>query len=155
MSINRNVALGTSFLLEIPLFPELNYFVQNAELPSITMGGVDTPYKNHQGILPSNRIDFDPLNLTFLVDEEYENWYSLVCWFERIRTGRGAILDEMSDITLHLVNSNKNFNKEIIFRSAFPSFVGSLPLDSGSVDADPVICSATFRYQYFEMVKSA
>ena len=71
--INRNPALGVNFLLEIPQAKELNYFIQTVDVPGLTMAGVDTPFKNVQASVPSNRIDFDQLNLTFIVDEGVEN----------------------------------------------------------------------------------
>ena len=42
--MNRNQALGNSFLFHIPGFGEANYFVQTVELPSLSMVGVETPF---------------------------------------------------------------------------------------------------------------
>lgn len=152
--MNYNAAIQTSFMLEIPQFKELNYFIQTAEVPGLTMAGVDAPFKNFQGSVPSNRIDFDQLNLTFLVDEEWENWYSIVQWMKRIRRNDRPILDDMSDLTLHLTNSNKNLNKQIVFRGAYPVLLGTLPLESAVVDTNPLVCSLAFRYQEYEMKKA-
>ena len=152
--MNYNAAIQTSFMLEIPKFKELNYFIQTAEVPGLTMAGVDAPFKNFQGSVPSNRIDFDQLNLTFLVDEEWENWYSIVQWMKRIRRNDRPILDDMSDLTLHLTDSNKNLNKQIIFRGAYPVLLGTLPLESAVVDTNPLVCSLAFRYQEYEMKKA-
>lgn len=152
--MNYNAAIQTSYMLEIPMFKELNYFIQSAEVPGLTMAGVDTPFKNFQGNVPSNRIDFDQLNLTFLVDEEWSNWYSLVEWMKRIRRNDRPILEDMSDLTLHLTNSNKNLNKQIIFRGAYPVLIGTLPLETAVVDTTPLVCSLAFRYQEYEMKKA-
>lgn len=151
---NFNPAVGSSFLLELPNNPGINYFVQTAEVPGLTMGGIDTPYKNHQGVQPSNRIDFDPLNVTFLVDENWNNWWSLLLWMYKIRTGKVSINDEMVDITLHLVNTNKNLNKRLKFFGAFPTMVSSMQLDSTNIESNVLVCSATFRYQYYEMIEA-
>ncbi|ASD50381.1 deoxynucleotide monophosphate kinase [Acidovorax phage ACP17] len=152
--MNYNQALGTSFLLEIPFLEEVNYFCQTAEVPGLTMAGVDTPFKNFQGAMPSNRIDFDQLNITFLVDEQWTNWYSILEWMKRIRRGNAPLPKEMVDITLHLLNSNKNLNKQLVFRGAFPVMLGTLPLESSVVDVDPLVCSLAFRFQDYEMTKA-
>lgn len=149
--INRNPALGVNFLLEIPQAKELNYFIQTVDVPGLTMAGVDTPFKNVQASVPSNRIDFDQLNLTFIVDEGWANWNYVFEWMKRIRTGNSAISDTMTDITLNLVNSNKNLNKIMVFRGAYPTLLGTLPLDSTVVDSNPLVCSLSFRYQDFEL----
>jgi hypothetical protein len=149
--INRNPALAVNFLLEIPLAKELNYFVQTVDVPGLTMAGVETPYRNVQANVPSNRIDYDQLNLTFIVDENWANWNYVFEWMKRIRTGNSAISDTMTDITLNLVNSNKNLNKIMVFRGAYPTLLGALPLDSTVVDSNPLVCSLSFRYQDFEL----
>jgi hypothetical protein len=149
--INRNPALAVNFLLEIPLAKELNYFVQTVDVPGLTMAGVETPYRNVQANVPSNRIDYDQLNLTFIVDENWANWNYVFEWMKRIRTGNSAISDTMTDITLNLVNSNKNLNKIMVFRGAYPTLLGTLPLDSTVVDSNPLVCSLSFRYQDFEL----
>lgn len=151
MTLNRNPSLNTSFLLEIPKFKEVSYFVTNCEVPGLTMSGIETPFKNNQGVLPSNRIDYDPLTVNFIIDEEWANWWSIVQWMQRIRKNDVPIVDDMSDMTLHLVNSNKNLNRVIVFNLAFPTMIASVPLESNTVDAIPVLCSCTFRYQSYEM----
>ena len=83
--INRNPALAVNFLLEIPLAKELNYFIQTVDVPGLTMAGVDTPFRNVQANVPSNRIDYDQLNLTFLVDENWANWNYVFEWMKRFR----------------------------------------------------------------------
>lgn len=152
-TLNRNPALGTSFLLEIPGARHLNYFVQTAALPGLMMGGVDSPYTNHQASVPSNRIEFEPLNLTFLIDEEWRNWEFIFDWMKRIRRGRETILEVMSNVTLHLVNSNKNMNVQVEFQGAYPSTLSELPLESSTVDSLPLVATVSFRYQDYSIVR--
>lgn len=150
--MNINPAISTNFLLEIPLFPELNYFIQTTEVPGITMAGVDLPYKNIYGNVPSNRIDYDQLNVTFLVDEDWTNWHSLVRWMARIKTGKDTILTEMCDMTLHLKNSNKTLGKRLLFCGGYPVSLGTLNLESSTTDATNLVCSASFKYQHYDML---
>jgi hypothetical protein len=77
MATNRNQALGTSFKLDIPGLEAFNYFVQETEIPSISMAGVSVPYQSYQTNVPSNRLEFDELPVQFLIDEEYGNWTAL------------------------------------------------------------------------------
>jgi len=152
--INRNPALGTSFKLEIPGFEAVNYFVQSTELPSVTMGGVDAPYQNHQTSVPSNRIEFDPLNINFRVDEDYANYESLFHWMVETTMTEPVVPNQMRNITLHITNSSKNHKMAVRFHKAYPTMLAALPLDSTVNDAIPIVCSAMFRYQYFEIVRN-
>lgn len=154
--INRNSALGTSFKLEIPGFEEVNYFIQTTELPGMTMSGVDTPYQKFATNVPSNRIEFDPLNFTMIVDEDYRNYESIYQWMvDILRTEpvAGAESGMMKDVTLHILNSNKRGIAAIRFHRAYPTMLSAIPLESSTTDAVPPVCSVMFRYQFFEIVR--
>ncbi len=153
-SINRNPALGTSFKLEIPGFEEVNYFVQTTELPSVTMSGVDAPYQNYATNVPSNRIEFDPMNLTFLVDEDFANYEKLYHWMVETTMTEPVVPEMMKNITLHLTNSSKNHKLSFRYHKAYPTMLSALPFDSTVTDAIPLTCSASFRYQYFEIIRN-
>jgi len=152
-TFNRNSALGTSFKLEIPGMEQLNYFVQSTSLPSVSMNGIDSPYKNNQGALPSNRIDYEPVSFEFMVDEDYDNYDSLRLWMHRIERNNRPLIQELADISLFLTSSNKLINKKVVFYGAFPVYLTEIPLASDTDDANPVKCTAIFRFQYFEIQK--
>lgn len=149
--MNYNQAIGTSFKLEIPEFREINYFIQTTELPGMTMGGVDSPFDNHATNMPSNRIEYDPLNLTFLVDEDFENYNRLRLWMHQV-VGTEPVVDAMKNLTLHVLDSNKKPIRGVRFYKAYPTMMSAIPLESSNTDAVPVVCNATFRYQFFDMV---
>lgn len=158
---NYNQALSTSFKLEIPGASSFNYFVQITSLPSLNAAGVETPYKNHQGVVPSNRIDYDPLNVNLLVDEDYENWDYLRLWMHKAAgyayntsTREPPISEEMKDIDLHILNSNKQSIKIVRFFGAFPVMLGELSLETSVTDPQPIISSVVFRYQYYDFLKA-
>ncbi len=148
--INRNQALSTSFKLEIPGLEEVNYFIQSAPFPGINMPGVDTPYMNKSASVPSNRIEYDPLNLIMLVDEDFENRNQIQLWMHKYAYGDLPINAIHKDITLHLLNSNKVPFMDLIFHSAYPTAIGELTFESGTSDPSPMTCSLTFRYQWYE-----
>lgn len=154
--INRNPAIGTSFKLEIPGFEEVNYFVQTVELPGVTMSGVDSPYQKFATNVPSNRMEFDPLNCTFLVDEDFTNYEELYGWMldiTRTEPVAAAETGMMKNLTLHLTNSNKNSIIAVKFHRAYPTMLSPLPLESSTTDAVPIVCNAMFRYQAFEIIR--
>lgn len=149
--INYNQAIGTQFKLEIPDFKEVNYFVQTTELPGMTMSGVDTPYDNHATNMPSNRIEYDPLNFTFLVDEDFENYNRMRLWMHEI-VKTEPVVKALKNITLHVLDGNKKPIRGIRFFGAYPTMISAIPLESSNSDAVPVVCNGTIRYQFFDMV---
>lgn len=152
-NFNRNPALGTSFKLEIPGFEEINYFVQTTEIPGLTMSGVDTPYQQYGTNVPSNRIEFDPLNLTMLVDEEYRNYESIYAWMVNLIRTEPVVPTQLKNITLHITNSSKNSIMGIRYHQAYPTMMAAIPLESSTTDAQPIVCALTFRYQFFEILR--
>lgn len=153
--INRNPALGTSYKLDIPGFETLNYTVQSTEIPSVSSGGVETAYQNWGTNVPSNRVEFDPLNINFIVSEDFENYRSLYEWMIQITMTEPVVPEMMKNIVLHITNSSRNHKMQIRFHKAYPTMLSSIPFDSGVNDTTPLICSATFRYQYFEIIRDA
>lgn len=150
---NYNPALPTSYLLRIPGFDHVNYTIQSAALPGLTMGGVDAPYQNYQTNVPSNRIEFDPLNLQFLVDEEFRNYEEIYAWMVRVTQTEPIMRDGLKNLSLHILNSNKQPIIEVKFHQAYPTMVTEISFESGVTEPAPMVCTATFRYQFFEIIR--
>lgn len=149
-----NPALQSSFRLEIPGLDHVNYFVQRAELPSLNVGAIPAPYRNHQLNLPDNRVQYDPLNIDFLVSEGYENHSELRLWMHKTTHSHDTMPVDLRDITLHLTTSTNNPGKSVIFYSAFPQMIGGIPLDGGSTDETPIVCTCSFSYAYYDVVET-
>lgn len=151
--LNYNNAINTSFYLEIPGFETLNYFVQSCELPGLMLTGIRTDFRNWQVVLQGNKVEYDPLNLSFIVDENFKNHQMLHLWMLRIQHGDSSLIsDEMKDISLHLLSSNKTENRKVNFYKAFPTMLSPLPLNSDTSDTSPIVCTCTFAFQYYEFV---
>lgn len=150
--VERNPALATSFRMMITGMPQLTYMVQTVQLPGMSMAGVEAPYRNHQGTVPSNRAEYDPLSLTFLVDENYENWDELRQWMI-FNTTEPPLNERMRDLTLHILGSNKDPRAELVFRGAFPTMLSELPLESATGEPNAIIANVTFRYQKYDFVR--
>ena len=153
-TINRNTALETSFKLEIPGLEEFNYFVQEAALPGLSMAGVDLPFRNNQASVPSNRIDYESVQIPFVVAEDFLNHSAIRLWMHRISKGPGPLINELKDVTLHLLNSNKNTIKRVVYYSAYPTALTGIPLRSNVPNTGPLFCTLSLKYQYYDVLPS-
>lgn len=145
---NRNQAISSSSRMLILGMDEVNFFIQNVELPGVSMMGVDTPYQNFGLNMPSNRIEYEPINIGFLIDESYANYESLLKWMIDIRETE-PVVPLMKDVTLHLTTSNKTKNVKIVMVGAYPTNLSSIPFDISQIDPTPLVCTLTLRYQIF------
>lgn len=153
--MNRNPALSTSYLLDIPgpEFKSLNYFCQVTEIPGLNMGGVETPHKNFQGSVPSNRIEYDPFNLTFMLSEDHSNHAAIQMWMHEIQAGKKSPMQLLKDVVLNITNSNKIAIGYYTFYQAYPTMLGPIPMESTSVDETTPMVTLMFRYQLYQYTK--
>ena len=73
-------ASPTQFKFSITKLPKVEYFCTSANLPSLTLGTAEqiTPLKDIP--LPGDRLVYDSLNISFLVDENLENYREIHGW---------------------------------------------------------------------------
>ena len=70
----------TQFKFQVIKLPKVEYFCTAANLPGINLGTAEqiTPLKDIP--LPGDRLQYDTLNITFLVDENLENYQEIHGW---------------------------------------------------------------------------
>jgi hypothetical protein len=115
------------------------------------MSGVDTPYQGYQAVMPSDRIDYDPLTFTFILSEDLSNYFFLYKWMKDIQSADYP-REFFRDITLHILNNNKLESLKIVFYSCFPTSLAEVTLESAVTDTNPLTTTAMFRYQYFTLM---
>jgi hypothetical protein len=77
---NLDYASPTQFKFNILKLPKVEFFCTAVNIPGITLGTAEfaTPLKNIP--LPGDKLSYDPLNMTFLVDENLENFQEIHGW---------------------------------------------------------------------------
>lgn len=160
---NTDFLQTTKFQLSFLRIPNLTYFCQSFEIPGISTTETvrNTPFVDLYSY--GDKIKYQPLNLTFLVDEDLRGWLEIHNWltglafpknFEQYR----HLIKENRDYggtvsdAIMTVMSNKNTpNIRISFRDCFPTTLSSLQFDY-TADANSIMkASAAFRYNYFDI----
>jgi hypothetical protein len=161
---NKNFLSPVGFRFEIRKLPHVNWFLQSVNIPGMTLGEAIQPTPFLDTFQPGEKITFDPLNITFKVDEDLKNWTELQEWLFALGTpnnfdeyrknvnkrGGEAIF---SDGTLVTLNSYMNANYELVFKDLFPISLSELQFDTTMADIDYLTASATFRYVNYELRK--
>ena len=161
---NQNFLSPVGFRFGIRKMPHVNWFLQSVNIPGVTMGEAPQPTPFIDAAQPGEKLTYDPLSITFKVDEDLKNWSELQEWLTGIgnpasfqqyrdnlrKRGSEAIF---SDATLITLNSNMNGNFEITFKDLFPTSIGELMFDSTQSDIDYLTASATFRYLSYSFKK--
>ena len=77
----QDYASPTQFKFNILKLPKVEYFCTAVNIPGITLGGnmsQQTPFKDIP--LPGDKLTYEPLNMTFIVDENLENFQEIHGW---------------------------------------------------------------------------
>lgn len=164
---NKNFLSPLNFKLVLKRTPYLNYFVQSVNLPGFYLGGpadFPTPFVNIP--VPGDKLYFEPLNVTFKVDEDFGNYFEIYNWlrglgfpdsFDQFNSlaEQGSIpgngLGVYSDISLIVMTNSKNPNIEITFKNAFPTGISSITFDTTLSDVNFITATAIFHYTKYDV----
>lgn len=145
---NYNEALTTNWQLVFSKFPEIDYFAQSVTIPSISVSGTRTNFKNQRMFSPDNLIDFGQLTVTFTVDEDFNNYDALLREFfnqEKNTDGTNKIRDLLHDVSVIRMSSNKVPIATFKFTDASLNSLGSINYTSTGAEPDILVCDATFN----------
>ena len=98
----QDYASPTQFKFQITKLPKVEYFCTAANIPGISIPSPSQPTPLADIPLPGDTISFDDLSITFLIDENLENYREIHGWMYGIgfpisRTQFGALVDAGKD----------------------------------------------------------
>ena len=162
LTTNINYLQPTGFAVSISKdnYPNLQYFAQSVTHPGVSVSDVDIQFSRRNIPTVGDKILFDELQITFLVDEDMKAYEEMFAWLNRLvndeyKTAAGTILSGFSseaDITVTVLSSHNNANKQIRYINAFPINVSGVEFTSQSGDVTPLTFTAGFRYSYYELL---
>lgn len=163
---NPNFLSPLNFRFQIKKCPNVNFFIQNVNLPGMALVPVETPNPFVKIPYAGDHVDFDDLMINYKVDEDLQNYLEIHNWIRElgfpnsfdeykniagrpIYTGMGL----MSDMSLIILSSSRNPTYEITFKDAYPISISSLIFDSTSSDVQFLDAAATFRFRSYGIEK--
>jgi len=153
---NTSLLGPTSFRLSIMRLPEVTYFCQSANVPSISVEQLDRA-NMFVDIKEIGKPSYGDFNISFLVDEDLKNWKSIHDWmrgvapFDDFTENIDPYADHRSDAILMITTGAMNPNVEITFKGCFPSEMGEIAFDSKDTEIDPIVVDLTFGFDSFEV----
>ncbi len=148
--LNYNHARETNYKLILPgkEFEGINYFITTCELPSTSIVPIDAYYQGAQCSVPGNTMTYDDFSFTFMVDEDYSNYFLIYDWLYQIAHGTNkSPLDLYKDLSLHILTNNKTESAIIAFEGAYPTSLGSLSFNSQSTSPQDLSTTCSIKYQ--------
>ena len=139
-----------NWYLNIPGYQELEIKLTKFDIPEVN-AGVTALGNRTEFVLQGtgDHIQYDNLELEFLVDENLLNYIKIYQW---MRDNMRSPVEDSTSIFVHFLGNDKRFQGiEIEFLEAFPISLSKLSLDTDDNETD-VTCSVTFAYTAFDFV---
>jgi hypothetical protein len=159
---NLNMLAQNNFLYQIERCPGVAYFSRNVELPGMTLTHAreNTPFATIP--VSGDNISFGTLSITFLVDEDLNNYFSIVDWLYGLAgpvdfVQRQKFIEEKgkphSEITLLIMDQQKKTHYSVRYSDCLPTSISNLSLVTDNTTTEYQTATATFVYSYYDYEK--
>lgn len=155
-----NIAKSANFHFGIYELPKFSLFVQSFELPGLNFGVASqaTPLVDIKQ--PGDKLVFDDLVLSFLIDEELQTYTEIQKWMMHLGYPRSTTqykkLDEEAtvyrrkmDLQCSFLTNKFNFSSRVVFIGAFPISLSALPFETNNETVEHLTATVTFAYDFF------
>ena len=166
---NKNFLSPVGFKFIMSRTPNVDYFCQSASIPEVSIGvrEVSTPVKDYT--VPGDKMTFGDLNLTFLINENMDNYYEIYKWMKGLSNPKeeeeffnylAGVKKEVgrqepfrkatTDARLLVLDSNFNTITTTVFMDVFPISLSGVRFSADPTDIDYVTADVTFQYTLLE-----
>ena len=160
----QNFLSGIGFQFQLKKYPNVAFFCQSVNVPGMNLATTTQATRMNYIPIPGDEINFDDLQVRFLVDEKLKNYTSIHNWIRGMGhpgSGRdmqtyleGEDYDEMhySDGSLFILDSNFKHKFEVKFKDLFPVTLSGMNFDSTYTDTEYFSADAIFKYTIYDIV---
>ncbi len=165
---NKNFLSPIGFQFSIQKLPHVNYFVQSANIPEISLSEVERMSPFVRLPTPGTQLTFGSLELRSRVDEDLKNYKEIYNWMmglgfpdnfeQRANTGRSkntgtvSVGDVLSDATLLITTASYQTNVSINFVDAYPTSLSTLEFNINATDVEYLEATTSFTYRKYDIV---
>tara|TARA_Y100000296_G_scaffold53898_1_gene61738 strand:+ start:366 stop:899 length:534 start_codon:yes stop_codon:yes gene_type:complete len=165
---NKNFLSPIGFQFSIQKLPHVNYFVQSANIPEITLSEVERMSPFVRLPTPGTQLTFGSLELRFRVDEDLKNYKEIYNWMmglgfpdhfeQRANIGRSentgtvSVGEVLSDATLLITTASYQTNISINFIDAYPTSLSTLEFNINATDVEYLEATSSFTYRKYDIV---
>lgn len=149
----QNFLSPTGFRFLINRLPHVEFFVQAANIPGISMGVTEVVNPFKPTYRHGDKLQFDEFVISVRVDQEMKSYTEIFDWmygltspdnfdsYQNLLDGEGAY----SDATLTVLNNKQNPAINVKFKNIFPISLGQISMNTTDGDIDYVMTDITFK----------
>jgi hypothetical protein len=172
---NRNFLSPTGFKFSLTRTPKVAFFCNLANIPDLNLGIAVQPSYLKDIDRPGDKIVFGDLNLSFMVDENLENYMEIQNWIRGLgypenlnqyaALEKTAVINETyynakpeqvySDGTLQILSSSMIPKFQVKFRDLFPYSLTTMQFDATQTDIQYFTADVSFKYTVYDITDLA
>jgi hypothetical protein len=165
---NTNLLQPTKFLMSFDRIPDTQYFCQSVNIPGINGSQIPVSSPGLDYYLAGNKITYNNLSITFLLDEEMLSWRNIHKWFRSFASPEGTSerknlseiqnpnkkyeMSPYSDASLNIITNLNNSNIRVEFYNLFPISLSDVQFDTRLSAEESMTADATFVFEYYNIV---
>lgn len=152
----KGTVLEGNYALVINRLQGVTFALQTCELPAVTLTERNiTNYPKLEYQVPGEKLIFDKLNLSFIVDGDLTNYLEILNWmFQCVdlnsSIGRPKESELISDAVIVIYDKHKQPFKQFRFHGVYPSMLSSLMFSNAGQTNNHLTCQLTLSYSHFE-----
>lgn len=163
---NVNLLQPSKFILTFPRITATQFFCQATNIPGISVQNT-TQYNPFRDIpIPGDKINYQPLDVEFLVDEELQSWLTIYYWingysfpktFEEYKNLNTLSKNvntrdpQYADAELKILSTTNKNVLSFKFADCFPTSLSGINLDIRIGSERTVTASASFLYKTIDI----
>lgn len=158
--MQQNFLSPTGFRFLIKKLPNVSFFVQSVDIPSISLTPIEYPTPIKTLSFANDRLNHEPFAITIRVDEYMDSYNEIYDWmaglthpksFDQYKTLAKSEEGLYSDASLIILDSRQNPGLEVVFRDVFPISLGQISLDTTAANITYPTCQITFEHNGHEV----
>ena len=167
---NRNFLSIVGFKFSLNRCPKVDFLCNSANLPSVNLGFAEQATYLKNIPVPGDKLQYDDLRISFMVDEDMENYLQIYQWitslgfpesigqYSELLANKTVITDpadpqnERSDGNIQILNSNLLPSVLIKFKDLFPVSLSGVPFNATAEDQQYFTAEATFKYTIYDVI---
>lgn len=166
--LNQSFFHPKNFQLTFERIANTIFYCTTSNLPGVRIPALKQPTPLIDLRLPGNKMEFEPLVITYNIDDQFNTWISLYDWmwsvsgnttnnYADLKTtatnSRGnqlwSVRPPYSDAILTIMTPKNNPLMRFTFHNCFPVEISPLEFNTGRSADEQLTGQATFVYDYY------
>lgn len=138
---NYYVVFGTEKLNDI------KYYLKGCNIPGVTLEPVEIGNKVHAFNIGGDKIEFNPLVLDILIDEDFDTYLDMINEIFSLKNpNTGEINRTQFNLNLFITSNKGNPILNITYQDCFITSIGDIEMNDGDADVSTLHYNVTIKY---------